>query len=354
MRCSKRQNMSNSVFIKNLYTKCRIHGTGEAQVAISDAEIYSLIVLAIHDLNWSLDEFGIKQISLPALNYYEISLDWFDSLGNTGVTPEKILSMLTACFNKAQDFALFIENLSSLHRRRIKFKRILSNQPFPSMEQIGPRILLEYGICDIELLANWMTWRKWIYDIDNRSAQETGYLFEPILASSLGGETVGAKNSPIKRIDENGNVTNSGRQVDCLIADTNTAYELKLRVTVAASGQGRFAEELSFPVECQAAGYKPVLLVLDPSSSDRLKELAKKYLEFGGELIQGEQAWMHMEQRAGIVMSIFINKYIKPAIKLIDDVEVKWPQKISLEWYGDSIKISNESVNYTISRKSGG
>ena len=210
MHCFKRQNMSNSVFINNLYTKCRIHGTGEAQIAISDNEIYALIVLTIYDLNWSFDELDIEQIIPPTLNYYEINLDWFESLENTDVTPERNLSILSACFNKDQDFALFIENLSALHRRRIKFKRILSSQPLPTMEQIGPRILLEYGTCDIELLANWMTWRKWIYDIDNRSALETGYLFEPILASSLGGETVGAKNSPIKRIDENGNPTNNG------------------------------------------------------------------------------------------------------------------------------------------------
>ncbi|MEW5827865.1 MAG: restriction endonuclease [Chloroflexota bacterium] len=346
--------MGNSVFIKNLYTKCRIHGSGEAQVAISDSEIYTLIVLAIHDLDWSFGELGIEQFALPAPNYYEINLDWFDELENAGVTPEKILSMLTACFNKDQDFALFIENLSALHRRRIKFKRILSSQPIPTMEQIGPRFLLEYGACDNELLANWMTWRKWIYDIDNRSAQETGYLFEPILASSLGGETIGAKNSPIKRIDGNGNPTNNGRQVDCLIADTNTAYELKLRVTVAASGQGRFAEELSFPVECQAAGYTPVLLVLDPTPSNRLAELSEKYIECGGFLFQGEQAWKHMEQQAGNVMSIFIEKYIKPAIKLVGDLEILMPRKISLEWYGDSINISGDSANYNISRKNGG
>jgi hypothetical protein len=346
--------MSNSVFVKNLYTKCRIHGAGEAQVSISDSEIYTLLALAIYDINWSFDELGMEQIFLPASNYYDINLDWFDKLEDADVKPEKILSILTACLNKDQDFALFIENLSALHRRRIKFKRILSSQPRPTMEQIGPRILLEYGACDIELLANWMTWRKWVYDIDNRSAQETGYLFEPILASSLGGETVGAKNSPIKRIDENGNSTNSGRQVDCLIADTNTAYEFKLRVTIAASGQGRFSEELSFPVECQAAGYTPVLLVLDPTPSDRLAELSEKYIECGGFLFQGEQAWEHMEQQAGNVMSIFIEKYIKPAIKLVDALEIKLPQKISLEWHGDSILISNGSVHYSISRKSGG
>jgi hypothetical protein len=61
--------MSNSVFIKNLYTKCRIHGAGEAQVAISDNEIYALIVLAIYDLNWPFDELGIEQIIPPAMNY---------------------------------------------------------------------------------------------------------------------------------------------------------------------------------------------------------------------------------------------------------------------------------------------
>ena len=117
--------MSNSVFIKNLYTKCRIHGAGEAQVAISDSEIYALIALAIYDLNWSFDELGIEQISLPTLNYYEINLDWFENLENADVASEKILSMLSACFSKDPDFALFIENLCALHRRRIKFKRIL-------------------------------------------------------------------------------------------------------------------------------------------------------------------------------------------------------------------------------------
>ncbi|MCI0611220.1 MAG: restriction endonuclease [Anaerolineae bacterium] len=346
--------MSNSVFIKNLYTKCRIHGTGDAQITISDREIYALIALAIHDLGWSFEKLGVERIELPAPNYYEIGLDWFEKLENVEITPGKILSALEACFNKDQDFALFIENLSALHRRRAKFKRILSSQPIPTMDQIGPRILLEYGACDVDLLANWMTWRKWIYDIDNRSAQETGYLFEPILASSLGGETVGSRNSPIKRLDENGNITNNGRQVDCLISDSNTAYELKLRVTIAASGQGRFGEELSFPIECQAAGYIPILLVLDPTPSSRLTVLSEQYIECGGAFFQGVKAWKHMEKQAGKIMSVFIKKYIKPAIKLVDDLEIKVPKKISLEWFGDSIKISNESVSYTISRKDGG
>jgi len=53
--------MSNSVFIKNLYTKCRIHGAGDAQVIISDQEIYALIVLTVNNLKWSFTELGIKK-----------------------------------------------------------------------------------------------------------------------------------------------------------------------------------------------------------------------------------------------------------------------------------------------------
>ena len=34
-------------------------------------------------------------------------------------------------------------------------------------------------------------------------------------------------------------------------------------MTIAASGQGRWKEELDFPADCKASGYVPVLVVLD-------------------------------------------------------------------------------------------
>ena len=46
-------------------------------------------------------------------------------------------------------------------------------------------------------------------------------------------------------------------------------------VLIAASGHGRFAEELSYPVECKAAGLTPVFIVLDPTPSTRLAETGK-------------------------------------------------------------------------------
>ena len=196
-----------------------------------------------------------------------------------------------------------------------------------------------------------MIWRKWIYDIDNRSAQETGYLFEPVLASCLGGEAVGARNSPIKRLNSEGVPTQKGRQIDCLVSANMTAYELKLRVTIAASGQGRFGEELSFPVESRAASYRPILLVLDPTPSDRLTELSNKFLECDGEFYQGEDAWRHMEEQAGAVISVFIDKYIKPAIKDIESIDITELQSLSLSWDFDQIIISTNNDSYSIIRE---
>ena len=168
---------------------------------------------------------------------------------------------------------LYLHTLSKLYLRRAKYWKILCTQPFPTANQIAPRPLLEYGNCDNALLFSWLSWRKLIYDIDNRSAQETGYLFEPIVANCLGGDNLGSRNSVVRRLDESGNPTDRGWQVDCYVASTQTVYELKMRMTIAASGQGRFSEELSFAKETKVAGLKPVLIVFDPTPSNRLAEL---------------------------------------------------------------------------------
>jgi hypothetical protein len=338
------------LFLKSLFAKCKMHGSGESQVILSDSEVYALIYMAIHDLGWSAQELGIEPIDLPHPDYYQIDLDWFDLVNFVDLDPTKTMSAMDSCIKKNTDFSLYIENLSALHRRRVKYKRILSCQPLPTMDQIGPRVLLEYGRCDTNLLANWMVWRKWIYDIDNRAAQETGYLFEPVLASCLGGQSVGAGNSPIRRLDTAGNPTANGRQVDCLVPATKTVYEFKLRVTIAASGQGRFSEELSFPAESQAAGYRPMLIVLDPTPSNRLTELSQVYINSGGEVHQGEAAWQHMEEQAGSIISVFIEKYIKPAIQDIESVSIMHPQSLTLSWTNNKIVISSGENTYSTDR----
>ena len=327
-----------------------MHGSGDAQIVLSDGELYILIIIAIKNLEWDDDGLSIQH-TLPSNEYFQIPISWFNEQKIDDIDSSAVLNLIEKCFEKNNDFALFIENLSALHRRRVKYNRILSTQPLPTMDQVGPRVLLEYGECSTNLLANWMLWRKWFYDIDNRSAQETGYLFEPLLASCLGGAPIGARNSPIKRLNEKGETTSKGRQIDCLVPDTNSAYELKLRVTIAASGQGRFGEELSFPVEARAAGFTPVLLVLDPTPSPRLTELAAKFIEQNGIFLQGDNAWSHMENEAGKVVSVFIEKYIKPAIEAIEQVEISHPEQLSLCWKDKEIEIKSSTDTYSIPRK---
>ncbi len=188
----------------------------------------------------------------------------------------------------------------------MKYARILSSQPFPTLEQVGPRALLQYGNLSPKALTAFMFWRKWFMDVDNRAGQETGYLFEPVIAAAVGGIPYSAKNSVIKS-----RRNKKGRQVDCLIDDGNVkdAYEFKVRVTIAASGQGRWAEELDYPADCRQSGYRPILVCLDGTTNPKLRQLVAAFKREGGKSFVGEAAWKHLDDLAGATMAKFLNQY---------------------------------------------
>ncbi|NVJ00248.1 hypothetical protein HV824_19250 [Myxococcus sp. AM009] len=222
-----------------------------------------------------------------------------------GVPFEPLIERLSA---KDPEAITFFACLAALHKHRLKYTRILERQPLPTMEQVGARGLLQYGTMSAGALTAFLLWRKWIYDIDNRAAQETGYLFEPIIALSVGGTPAPAKKSPVKRRNGKG-----GRQVDCVLV--KHAYEIKMRVTIAASGQGRWGEELDFPKDCKASGYKPVLVVFDSTPNPKLDELKRAFLSEGGEVHIGKDAWEHLDAKAGKTMSVFLEKYVRAPIE---------------------------------------
>ncbi len=342
--------MAVSTSIHQLLTRCKVHGNGDAQVMLTDSELYILFFLSIRDLGWDRSAYGFDDVELPDSDYYKIPISWFSALNIADSTPPRLLRILDAACTQHQDYSLFISNLSALHRRRVKYARILSGQRLPGIDQIAPRSLLEYGVCETDLLCNWMVWRKWVYDIDNRAGQETGYFFEPILASCLGGESVGARNSPVKRLNSQGRPTNHGRQIDCFVPSLNRVYELKTRVSIAASGQGRFSEELSFPRECAAAGFIPILLVIDPTPSNRLEELGRAFLGAGGMCFTGQEAWTHMAEAAGDVISEFIDKYIKPPLQAFEDGFPALPSPVTLTWGTDEVKIAIAGNGYIVPR----
>lgn len=344
--------MSMSKQQKDFYKIFAQHGFGDALVRISPKDVILLIHIAYADIfqrteSWFIPEYE----NLAHTNFFELTPAAIEDLPNK--TIEEAACILQSCgaTDTKNIIYLYLKNLSELYRRRFKFYSILKSQSFSVTEQIGLRCLLEFGNCENDLLFSWMCWRKWIYDVDNRSAQETGYLFEPILASCLGGESVSHRYSPVKRIDDNGHPTAEGRQIDCYIEEEKEVYELKLRVTIAASGQGRFNEEMSFPREARCAGLTPILIVFDSTPSALLEKLKNKYVEEGGRYAIGEDAWEELIGRAGREMGKYIQKYIRFPLYQMEKRANVLPSSICLTANRDCIIIEDAVGNkYQIPR----
>lgn len=323
-----------------LINAARILGTGPFSVYLEDDELLRLCAVIAADLQ--LPQLVGALARQPELGngYYAVPLEWFSQPVADMVRFPDVFARLRRA---EPDFPTYFKGLSELHKRRQKFQLILEHQALPRIEQIVPRCLLEYGLKPSAALASWLVWRKWLYDIDNRSAQETGYLFEPILTAALGGVAYAATKSPIKRADH----PTRGRQVDCI--DGKMAYEFKMRVTIAASGQGRFREELDFARDCQGSGYTPILLVLDPTPSNRLDELTREYTRYAGRAYVGDEAWRHIEDKAGHTMGLFVEKYVRAPLREVDAAFSRL-QPISLEQTASVVEIRIGDTPFTVRR----
>ena len=306
-----------------LLTRVMTLGSATAlPVLISRFELARLIGVIYFDTNsgQQLEDInpGLwKQIN-PEQEYYATPGQWFQQ--EFDLAPLAHFELMRFGNQHIPDFNTYLKCLSELHKRRRKYAMILSAQPIPTMVQVSPRSLIEYGEMNSEALASWLTWRKFFYDLDNRSAQETGYLFEPILAAAIGGEPKGAKSRVVTRSGD----AAKGRQVDCWKVTPDgrrLAYEFKLRVTIAASGQGRFGEEIQFAQDCKSSGAVPILLVLDPTPNSRLDDLASAFRGAGGSAFVGDAAWRHLEEEAGETMARFIERYVRCPIVDVSSYE---------------------------------
>ncbi len=245
----------------------------------------------------------------------------------------------------AKDADTYYACLATLHKARLKYQLITETQPFATLEQVGPRALLQYGQLGPTALAGLLFWRKWFFDIDNRAGQETGYLFEPIIAYSIGGAPAPAARSPVKRHRSR----SKGRQVDCIL--NKKAYEFKIRVTIAASGQGRWKEELEYPIDCKKSGFQPVLIVLDSTPNPKLRELVKAFERNGGETHIGIAAWAHLESLAGDTMATFLEKYVRgPLDQLLAQSGNQLPE-FGARAEGNAIRLTLGTEELTIARR---
>jgi hypothetical protein len=288
---------------RTLISRARNVGTSSMAVPLGDGACCYLCAAIIHDLGL-IAEFPEIPKTIPAFfDTYPVT-----SLDLPGLDFE---ALATKLFVGVRDADTYFACLAQLHKSRLKFEQILRRQSFATFDQVGPRCLLQFGNVNPQALAAMLVWRKWLYDLDNRAAQETGYLFEPILANAVGGVPASAARSPVKRRADRG----KGRQVDCIKG--KRAYEFKMRVTIAASGQGRWAEELAFPLDCKGSGYKPVLVCFDPTPNPKLEELVRAFENAGGETFVGDAAWNHLEEQAGDVMSRFVERYVRAPVATV-------------------------------------
>jgi hypothetical protein len=304
-------------------------GGGELGVVLSDRKCNFLIGTIARDLG-VLGHFPELEGDFPDI----FSADSPEALEFGG----NFLEMFERLLRLQPDADTYFSCLSALHKSRLKYYKILERQPVPTMDQVGPRSLLQYGQMAPPELAAFLLWRKWFFDIDNRAGQETGYLFEPIIAHAIGGVPASSKKSPVKRASDN----RKGRQVDCIRG--RLAYEIKIRVTIAASGQGRWREELEFPGDCVASGFRPVLVVLDPTDNPKLRELRAAFRSAGGEDFVGVEAWRHLDSVAGRTMATFLEKYVR---RPIDTVLAATPAVLP----DLLVSMSSDSVSVTLNER---
>ena len=172
-----------------LITKARNPGGSELGFFLDDATCTYLAATMISDL-------GLKP------NFPELPNNIPPFFGSQKIEELRLagydfLSLLDRLFTIQSDADTYFYCLTTLHKARLKYERILESQAIPTIDQVGPRGLLQYGKLSPSSLAALLFWRKWIFDIDNRAGQETGYLFELIIAHSIGGVPFSSRKSPI-------------------------------------------------------------------------------------------------------------------------------------------------------------
>ncbi len=177
---------------KTLISKARTASTGALGISLDDATCAYLVAAIVRDLNLLAD--------FPELAT-DIALFWTSRpLSSLRLENAFFNTLVEQLFTQHPNTDTYFYCLSILHKARLKYERILQAKAFPTIDQIGPRSLLQYGSFTPKALAGWLFWRKWLFDIDNRAGQETGYLFEPIIAYAIGGYPASARKVQLREM----------------------------------------------------------------------------------------------------------------------------------------------------------
>lgn len=118
----------------------------------------------------------------------------------------------------------------------------------------------------------------------------------------------------------------------------------------AYSGQGRWAEELSFPEDCRASAYVPVLVVLDSTPNAKLDELREAFETAGGESFVGGAAWEHLDGMAGPVMAKFLERYVHKPLQAVMEAAPRLLPPLAIRMDSGDLIVDVGSESFRIAR----
>ena len=117
--------------------KARALGNGGQAVALTDAMCVYLIARIAADLK--------LQKHFPDLPKHPIEFFTNQPLASLKIDGLDCRSLFERLVEKGTDADTYFYCLAALHKARLKYERILSTQPIPTIEQVGPSGLLQYG-----------------------------------------------------------------------------------------------------------------------------------------------------------------------------------------------------------------
>ncbi|MEO6788562.1 MAG: hypothetical protein ABI318_20770, partial [Chthoniobacteraceae bacterium] len=120
--------MSVPTEIKKLFSAARILGNGDDRVTLSENELFCLLTQCCRDLSISAMVSALPPLSVsaPSADYYRLPLAWFQSPLAGCPSASVLVESLAACVAYETDFRLYFGNLTTLHKRRLKYQRILA------------------------------------------------------------------------------------------------------------------------------------------------------------------------------------------------------------------------------------
>ena len=133
---------------KQLTRLLTISKTATLTAVMAPSELAKIIALVAKDIG-KADALAVRFPDVwphicPDGDYYSLGADWFINTPDA-IQADDLIGLLELGDSLDKDFMTYLRCLTELHKRRRKYGLILERQPLPTMVQVSPRALMEYG-----------------------------------------------------------------------------------------------------------------------------------------------------------------------------------------------------------------